>query len=80
MSISGVSECPVRRSCYSVQSPGGRGARWEWARLADPPRAAELRYDALPMEVHILLYLIFISISLFYIKIWIQKLYTNSNF
>ncbi|XP_046965613.1 protein deltex [Vanessa cardui] len=47
----GVGECAVRRSCYSVQSPGGRGARWEWARLADPPRAAELRYDPLPMEV-----------------------------
>ncbi|CAH2095796.1 unnamed protein product [Euphydryas editha] len=47
----GVSECAVRRACYSVQSAGGRGARWEWARLADPPRAAELRYDPLPMEV-----------------------------
>ncbi|XP_052741561.1 protein deltex isoform X2 [Bicyclus anynana] len=47
----GVEECAVRRACYSVQSPGGRGARWEWARLADPPRAAELRYDPLPMEV-----------------------------
>ncbi|XP_045773381.1 protein deltex [Maniola jurtina] len=47
----GVGECAVRRACYSVQSPGGRGARWEWARLADPPRAAELRYDPLPMEV-----------------------------
>ncbi|CAH0715209.1 unnamed protein product, partial [Brenthis ino] len=47
----GVSECAVRRSCYSVQSPGGRGASWEWARLADPPRAVELRYDPLPMEV-----------------------------
>ncbi|XP_045448152.1 protein deltex [Melitaea cinxia] len=47
----GVSECAVRRACYSVQSAGGRGIRWEWARLADPPRAAELRYDPLPMEV-----------------------------
>ncbi|XP_045517611.1 protein deltex [Pieris brassicae] len=46
-----ISECRVRRSCYSVNSPGGRGLRWEWARLADPPRAAELRYDPLPMEV-----------------------------
>ncbi|XP_068633289.1 protein deltex [Battus philenor] len=44
-------ECPVRRACYSVQSPGGRGARWEWARVAETSRAARLCYEPLPMQV-----------------------------
>lgn len=43
-------ECRVRRSCYSVSSPAGRGARWEWARLCAPPHR-DLLYEPLPMEV-----------------------------
>ncbi|KAL4706077.1 hypothetical protein ACJJTC_001675 [Scirpophaga incertulas] len=38
--------CGVRRSVYDVQSPGGRGLRWEWAALAAP-----LRYEPMPMEL-----------------------------
>ncbi|XP_053609625.1 protein deltex [Plodia interpunctella] len=29
----GTAQTLVRRSCYSVQSPGGRGVRWEWTTL-----------------------------------------------
>ncbi|XP_049873351.1 protein deltex isoform X2 [Pectinophora gossypiella] len=50
----GTEECPVRRACYSVQSPAGRGVRWEWARLS-PHHQLELEYDPLPMEVQCLL-------------------------
>lgn len=35
--------------CYSVNSPGGRGARWEWARNCKSP--ADARWDTLPMDV-----------------------------
>lgn len=44
-------ECAVRRACYSVQSPGGRGARWDWALVTDSSRASRLHYDPLPMQV-----------------------------
>ncbi|XP_013199491.2 protein deltex [Amyelois transitella] len=43
----GTVECPVRRSCYSVQSAGGRGVRWEWSRLGRD----QLCVEPLPMEV-----------------------------
>ncbi|XP_075977891.1 deltex E3 ubiquitin ligase [Anticarsia gemmatalis] len=51
----GSVECGVRRSLYSVQSPAGRGARWEWARFVSPPLGGELNYEPLPMEVQCLL-------------------------
>ncbi|XP_028162518.1 protein deltex-like [Ostrinia furnacalis] len=46
----GSAECLVRRSCYGVGSPAGRGVRWEWARFTAAPHAAELNYEPLPME------------------------------
>ncbi|KAJ2938015.1 hypothetical protein O0L34_g14467 [Tuta absoluta] len=46
----GTEECAVRRACYSVQSPAGRGVCWEWARLA-PHHQHSLHYEPLPMEV-----------------------------
>ncbi|XP_045536621.1 protein deltex [Papilio machaon] len=48
-------ECAVRRACYSVQSPGGRGARWDWALVTDSARASRLHYDPLPMQVQCVL-------------------------
>ncbi|XP_063825995.1 LOW QUALITY PROTEIN: protein deltex [Ostrinia nubilalis] len=47
----GSAECLVRRSCYGVGSPAGRGVRWEWARFTAAPHAAELNYEPLPMEM-----------------------------
>lgn len=47
----GAAECRVRRSCYGVQSPAGRGVRWEWASFISPPMGGELNYEPLPMEV-----------------------------
>lgn len=43
-------ECGIRRMCYSVNSPGGRRARWEWARNYKS-QSAEIRWDTLPMDV-----------------------------
>ncbi|KAH9635507.1 hypothetical protein HF086_015000 [Spodoptera exigua] len=51
----GSVECRVRRSCYSVTSPAGRGLRWEWARFVTPPLGGELNYEPLPVEVQCLL-------------------------
>ncbi|KAG6456477.1 protein deltex [Manduca sexta] len=51
----GSVECRVRRACYSVQSPAGRGVRWEWARFVAPPLGGELAYEPLPMEAQCLL-------------------------
>ncbi|CAB3261881.1 unnamed protein product [Arctia plantaginis] len=51
----GSAECGVRRSCYSVQSPAGRGARWEWARFVSPPLGGELNYEPLAMEIQCVL-------------------------
>lgn len=51
----GSAECGVRRSCYSVQSPAGRGARWEWAHFVSPPLGGELNYEPLPMEIQCVL-------------------------
>ncbi|KAL0882778.1 hypothetical protein ABMA27_016327 [Loxostege sticticalis] len=48
-------ECLVRRACYGVGSPAGRGVRWEWARLVAPPHAAELHYEPMPMEMQCLM-------------------------
>lgn len=58
----GSTECGVRRSCYSVQSPAGRGARWEWARFVSPPLGGELNYEPLAMEVNVTFCLKFIHI------------------
>ncbi|RVE52867.1 hypothetical protein evm_002524 [Chilo suppressalis] len=46
-----MSECLVRRALYDVQSPGGRGVRWEWAPLLAPPSRAIVRYEPMPMEM-----------------------------
>ncbi|KAJ8722355.1 hypothetical protein PYW08_004757 [Mythimna loreyi] len=51
----GSVECRVRRACYSVTSPAGRGVRWEWARFVSPPLGGELNYEPLPQEVQCLL-------------------------
>lgn len=51
MFLEGTIECGVRRIYYPVSSPGGRGARWEWAR-AGP---AQSRWETLPMESQCLL-------------------------
>ncbi|XP_049694070.2 protein deltex isoform X1 [Helicoverpa armigera] len=51
----GSAECDVRRSCYGVTSPAGRGLRWEWAPFVSPPLGGELNYEPLPMEVQCLL-------------------------
>ncbi|CAG5045535.1 unnamed protein product [Parnassius apollo] len=53
----GGAQCAVRRACYSVQSPGGRGARWEWAWVPATarPSPARLQYDTLPMQIQCLL-------------------------
>ncbi|CAK1580693.1 unnamed protein product [Parnassius mnemosyne] len=55
--VGGGGQCAVRRACYSVQSPGGRGARWEWARVPGSarPAPARLHYDTLPMQIQCLL-------------------------